>query len=467
MHILFLSIICLSASCAPFCMEGRAEERPFDLQGEIDRAAEGDTILVPPGTYYGNFDFRGKAVVVKSEEGPSNTVLDANLRGSVVTFQTGEDTTSVLEGFTIRNGRGTIISGVRYGGGIFCSESSPKIVGNVVANNEVYRFENGVYDDGGGIYAKYAENLIIRDNVIRDNLGEQGGGMKCWCCSVEITGNMIVRNIGKNVEDNGGGAGGMAVFSTETPQTVFIKDNYIAYNITEPLNTHCLAGGVWVSSLGTVEICDNVFLDNRASYGGGLMIWGSRAKVLHNLFVGNVATGEYTSDPYSGAGGAIWQHWASGPDLVWGNTFYDNEARERWAGGDPEGGAIYSDGLMDISNNIIVRNIGGGIHIYEDFEPYLIRCNDVWKNTFADYHGGAYPGEGDISEDPQLDEMGESTYTLKPTSPCIDAGIDLGYEYFGKAPDMGSWEYDYEGPLPRLKEWFRLEMNEDVPDSVG
>ena len=57
-------------------------------------------------------------------------------------------------------------------------------------------------------------------------------------------------------------------------------------------------------------------------------------------------------------------------------------------------------------------------------------------------------------------------YTLQPDSPCIDAGIDLGYDYFGKAPDMGAWEYDYDGPLPRLMEWFLLEMMEDVPDSV-
>ena len=328
------------------------------------------------------------------------------------------------------------------------------------------RFDNYVRDYGGGIYARYSDRLIIRDNEIRSNRAEIGAGIHCTDCSVEVAGNRIVHNVAEDVEANGGGAGGMSVFN-EDPRTVLIKNNLIAYNLTEPCNRNCYAGGIWIWSPGTVEISGNCFLENRASFGGGMRIGGSRAVIFHNLFVGNRATGDRTDHYFSGEGGAIWQQWTSGPDLVWGNTFYDNEATnlEMFGGGDPDG-AIYSDGLMDISNNIIVKNTGGGIHIYEGHEPYLIRCNDVWGNTFADYHGGACPGEGDISKDPQLDEMGECSYTLKPTSPCIDAGIDLGYEYFGKAPDMGSWEYDYEGPLPRLKEWFRLEMEEEVPDSV-
>ena len=39
-------------------------------------------------------------------------------------------------------------------------------------------------------------------------------------------------------------------------------------------------------------------------------------------------------------------------------------------------------------------------------------------------------------------------YTLQPGSDCIDAGLDIGYPYFGSAPDMGAFEHQPGGPIP-------------------
>jgi len=65
------------------------------IQGAIDAAVNGDTVLVAPGTYVENIDFLVKAITVKSSSGAEATVIDGGNPpdpdfGSVVTFSNGE-----------------------------------------------------------------------------------------------------------------------------------------------------------------------------------------------------------------------------------------------------------------------------------------------------------------------------------------------------------------------------------------
>src|SRR5437870_11939876 len=76
------------------------------IQAAINAAANGDTVLVAPGTYYENINFMGKAITVTSSGGPSVTTIDGGAAGSVVAFTSNEGTNSVLSGFTITNGLG-------------------------------------------------------------------------------------------------------------------------------------------------------------------------------------------------------------------------------------------------------------------------------------------------------------------------------------------------------------------------
>jgi len=113
------------------------------IQAAIDATVNGDTVLVAPGKYVENIDFKGKAIKVKSEQGFMLTVIDGNQTGSVVTFNTGEGAASILEGFTIQNGSGVILGGsVTYGGGIYCNIASPTIMDNLLKDNHT--------DHGGG-----------------------------------------------------------------------------------------------------------------------------------------------------------------------------------------------------------------------------------------------------------------------------------------------------------------------------
>ncbi len=78
------------------------------IQGCIDdpRVMGGDTCLVYPGVYFENLEISGKSLTLQSWGGPEITVIDGWGLGPVVTL----DRTSVLEGFTVRNGsRGVAI----------------------------------------------------------------------------------------------------------------------------------------------------------------------------------------------------------------------------------------------------------------------------------------------------------------------------------------------------------------------
>src|ERR1035438_8152332 len=76
------------------------------IQGGINAAVPGDTVLVAPGTYDENIDFKGKAITVSSSAGPATTIIDGgNVAGSaVVAFKSQELRASILSGFTIQHG---------------------------------------------------------------------------------------------------------------------------------------------------------------------------------------------------------------------------------------------------------------------------------------------------------------------------------------------------------------------------
>src|SRR5690349_7287405 len=160
------------------------------IQAAIDSAAPGDTVLVAPGRYYENIRFKGKGIVVASQFLRSRdaadidrTIIDGSRpahpdTGTVVRFVNQEDSTAVLEGFTITGGTGTIwldakdLQYFREGGGVLCELASPVIRFNHIVNNvAVSTSKNAAGDSllsagGGGIRCGYSEPTIA-NNVIR------------------------------------------------------------------------------------------------------------------------------------------------------------------------------------------------------------------------------------------------------------------------------------------------------------
>lgn len=185
-----------------------------NIQSAIDDANDGDTIIVADGIYRSEgwqnnpvADFRGKAITVRSENGPKNCILKWG--DNVVRFWSGETPASVLSGFTIR--------GADPSGGISCWESSPTIMNNIITDNWSEYGEgavfvhncspiivgniisgNEVYGPCAGIYCCHGSSPTITNNTIVGNGSyENNGGVYCDKESTAVISNCIFRDNGE------------------------------------------------------------------------------------------------------------------------------------------------------------------------------------------------------------------------------------------------------------------------------
>ena len=83
------------------------------IQDGINASNDGDSIFVDPGFYPEAIDFNGKAILVSSRYIIDSdslliglTIIDAQENESVLTFDSEETSSSILQGFTIQNGTG-------------------------------------------------------------------------------------------------------------------------------------------------------------------------------------------------------------------------------------------------------------------------------------------------------------------------------------------------------------------------
>ena len=140
---------------------------PVILNG-VNSATNGDVVLLKRGYYTGwgnyNVSFQGKSITVKGVAGAALTVVDAqSYRGFV--FNSGETSNSVLEGLCVRYGQ----DGGLNGAGLYLAQASPTIRGCVLELCTASRF-------GGGLYASGSSARVL-SCVIRGNAAEKGAGI--------------------------------------------------------------------------------------------------------------------------------------------------------------------------------------------------------------------------------------------------------------------------------------------------
>ena len=122
------------------------------IQAGINVAVDSDTVLVQPDTYIENINYNGKNITVASlflttldTTYISQTIIDGDSIDSVVIFANGENSTTVLAGFTVTNGAGGGSYPNYTGGGITCTNSSdPTITNNIITMNSATMAGGGI-----------------------------------------------------------------------------------------------------------------------------------------------------------------------------------------------------------------------------------------------------------------------------------------------------------------------------------
>lgn len=342
------------------------------IQAAIDQSVDGDTVLVRPGIYLENIDFLGKAITVRSEKGATVTVIDGNQSGSVVRFQNGEGSSSVLEGFTLTNGNGTRLppTQFRFGGGICCTgSSSPVIRDNVVSGNNA--------GHGGGIYAESSSPLVSHNTISQNTTTGEGAGVMCY----QTDGLTIEHNL---VEGNQAATwGGGVELALVTSITIF--GNVIRKNEA----VHDGSGGILIARNCTGAIVNNLVYENTANrFGGGIDVFYKSHVTLSNNTVcansaekgGGISCREQSTITVSNT--ILWGNRAKlGPEIFFNAPH------------------LPSSGSIDFSD---LRGGWASVHL----EP---NCTLTW-------------GRKMIDASPDFVDRANGDYHLTYTSPCRDAG---------------------------------------------
>jgi len=335
------------------------------IQAAIDSSAPGDTVLVSPGVYRENLDFRGKSIEVVGEAGPEATVIDGGEAGPVVVFAGRETGDTVLRGFTIRNGRIDPDAPWPSGGqGIRIGGSSPTIVGNHIVDNE-----------GCGIDVYWGSPRIAANRISRN-------GRRCF------------------------GGGGIRILGRD-PRGIepAILSNVVSEN---------LEGGIMLSGVDRAIVANNTIARNTTLYrGGGVSVNGhSPIDLVQNLIVEN----------FGGSGGGIYLSSLSDGARVVANTVVANESPD---GSALRIDVFPPD--TEIVNNVLAASAGETVVLCGRWPaPGLgaFRSNDVFSFSGERFGGSCSDStgsDGNLGADPRLACIPGGDFRPVETSPCVDA----------------------------------------------
>jgi hypothetical protein len=432
---------------------GTSWEVPFKtIQKGIDAATALGTVSVSNGTYVLTSQLTlGKACTLIGLGGRSNTIINANAIGRIITI---ENANAVVDGFSLLYGKTATASfngtGVNMTGGTLknCLVSG-------CTNTAASAQGVGVYMTGGTVDTCVIEKNVGLSGCLGGGIFMVGSG--CLVTNCLMSGNQIVYEWAVS---KGGGAyisGGKMLNSIVTNNLVntgrypgggggvYITGGGVASNCTVSANAvTCVdiitrGGGVYVD-WGTIVDCvvsnnsSQGYSAANGTFGGGVYMTGT-SLVERCVIIKNYQNPGWTSARY-GAGAAS-DGGVMRSCLIMGNT------------ANTEGGGLYITGGTNENCTIVRNNCSGGNYggVYWTNTPVIVNAI-VYNNTGAiennilpivgSVSGVTYScspsltsGTGNITADPLFTASGTGygttftpgDYRLVAGTPCLNKGL--------------------------------------------
>ena len=367
------------------------------IQEAIDAAMDGDEVEVHPGIYFETINFLGKAITVRSSDGPEVTIIDAQQTGTVATCNNGEGPDTVLDGFTITGGEP---SGMRNVG------SSPAVTNCTFSDNMAF----GSDGDGGGFFNVQSNPMVTNCTFSGNSADDRGGGMYNLVSSPTVTN----CTFSDNTADYGGG-----MFND------FVSNSTVT-NCTFSDNTAEFRGGGMYNFVSSPTVTNCTFSGNSAAGGAGMSNENSNSTVTNCTFAGNAAdTGGGMHNLSSSLTVINCVIWGNSPDQLFDEPFSTTAVlRSDIQGGWRGTGNIDADPLF-------VDPVGGDYHI-SGGSPCIDAADNsaVPKGITTDLDGNPR-----FVDDPDTNDTGNGE------PPIVDMGA---YEF---QPAFCPWDLDDNGSV--------------------
>lgn len=159
------------------------------LQNAVTAAQGGDEIVLANGVYFGagfvNINTQGKAITIRSAEGPSTCIIDAGFAGRHFIFETIEGPDTVIRGITLR--KGFPGADFEHGASVRITHASPtfeecvfeKSYESALSTVAVFSLSNPTFlrckftvgDDGPSHLRLLAANAVLRECELTKETG--------------------------------------------------------------------------------------------------------------------------------------------------------------------------------------------------------------------------------------------------------------------------------------------------------
>ncbi len=368
------------------------------IQSAIDAAYWGDTILIADGTYTGdgnkNLENNGKSLIIQSENGPDNCIIDCENSGRAF-YLTGIGPGLVIQGLTIRNGKPSSVNG-----GALLIENEFVDITNCHFESNSFLY-GGV--GGGAISCSSACHIlnILNCEFVDNSTNGHGSCLSVCCKTVNIEDSNFLNNSGDCIYSYSENikvlncymtTNSDSILSLEGDQNVFISNCTISDN---SVNGGCIRINVFNSN--NVEINNCRITNNSGDY-PVLCLGQSCISVLNSVIYLNQRGGLLFSE-YTNA-------------IVKNCTIVGN--------GPEQGGGIYCRGPgITVSDCIIWGNTPDQI-----YGSPTVTYSNVYQSS-----GTPYPGTGNITSDPLFVAGSKGEYYLSQIasgqpadSPCLNSG---------------------------------------------